>query len=416
MQDAPERDRASMEDRFGGNRRAVKTEIPLRRDTSTPHGYSDDIDPESHYEQPSRRPRIRFSFHGGLVPKTLWGRIAMGSGVLLLCGACFTAALAVRSYLLHDEHFMVSDTQSIQIAGNSLMTRAQLLSVFGEDVERNIFNIPLSQRRSELERLPWVQQATVMRLLPNRVRVAIVERTPVAFVRQGSEIGLVDANGVLLNMPGPDRSGASADDTSVTVARNTPHYSFPVLTGISAADPLSVRTARMKIYLGFVTALDAQGEKISRRLSEVDVSNPEDVKAILSDAATDGAASGSNILVHFGDGKYLERYRQYEQHLTEWRTQYPRLASVDLRYAQQVVLEMQPGATTTPVSEVAATEGASTTTAEPATADSAKPVASKTVPVVKAHTVASKPKSPVAAKKIAGKPAVLAAAMQGDAR
>ena len=47
--------------------------------------------------------------------------------------------------------------------------------------------------------------------------------------------------------------------------------------------------------------------------------------------------------MHFGDGKFLERYREYEQHLAEWRAQYPRLASVDLRYERQVVLEMQPG-------------------------------------------------------------------------
>ncbi len=77
------------------------------------------------------------------------------------------------------------DSAAIQIAGNSHMSRAQLLSVFGEDVERNVFRIPLAQRRAELESLPWVAHATVMRLLPNRVRVAIVERTPVAFVREG---------------------------------------------------------------------------------------------------------------------------------------------------------------------------------------------------------------------------------------
>ena len=56
-------------------------------------------------------------------------------------------------------------------------------------------------------RLPWVAHATVMRLLPNRMRVSIVERTPVAFVRQGNHIGLVDANGVLLDMPTDAQAG-----------------------------------------------------------------------------------------------------------------------------------------------------------------------------------------------------------------
>lgn len=428
MLDAPEQDCVAAEARFAGGRRtAPVTEMPLRRDSS----YADDVDPDGEFERQARRPRVRLSFHGGLVPKTLWGRIAMSCGLVLLAGAGVAAALAVHSYLTHDEHFTVTSSQSIQIAGNSRLTRAQLLSVFGEDVERNLFMIPLAQRRAELERLPWVEHATVMRLLPNRVRVSIVERTPVAFVRQGTEIGLVDAYGVLLNLPGPEMQGTSLQDASgqqdAAIARNVPHYSFPVLTGISVADPLSVRSARMKIYMGFVAALDASGENISHRLSEVDVSNPEDVKAIVpdpalgnSDAATGGAdaAPGSaDILVHFGDGKFLERYHEYEQHLAEWRAQYPKLASVDLRYERQVVLEMQPGSTV-PASNAAPASDAAPATASGVSAgsESVKPEAPKTATTAKSHAAPAKSKGLIAAKRTAGKPIASAANVQGAAR
>ena len=415
MLDTPQEDRASAEARGGRVRRVAVTEIPLRRDSSYADETADDIDPESECERQSRQPRVRLSFHGGLLPKTLWGRIAMSCGLTLLAGAGVAAALAVHSFLLHDEHFVVSGSQSIQIAGNSRLTGPQLLSVFGEDVERNIFNIPLAQRRAELERLPWVEPATVMRLLPNRVRVAIVERTPVAFVRQGTEIGLVDANGVLLNLP-----GVSADDSSAqpseAVVRDTRHYSFPVLTGISADDPLSVRAARMKIYMGFVAALDASGEKISRRLSEVDVSNPEDVKAVLPDPASGGvewASAGADVLIHFGDGKYLERYRQYEQHLAEWRAQYPKLASVDLRYERQVVLAMQPGATAAASGAAAGAVAPATASGESSNTDKAKPAALKNAVAPTAQAAAAKSKGPLAAKRTTNKPS---ASSQGDAR
>jgi len=404
--------------------------MPLRRDSSYANDTTD-IDPDGEFERQPRRPRVRLSFHGGLVPKSLWGRIAMGCGLLLLAGAGVAAGLAVRNYLLHDAHFVVQSSDSIQIAGNSRLTRPQLLSVFGEDVERNIFNIPLAQRRAQLESLPWVEHATVMRLLPNRVRVAIVERTPVAFVRQGTEIGLVDANGVLLNLPGTGLEDASGQPD----ARTAPHYSFPVLTGISAEDPLSTRAARMKIYMGFVATLDVAGENISHRLSEVDVSNPEDVKAILPDPASSSAdtasgganaASGSaDVLVHFGDGRFLERYREYEQHLAEWRAQYPRLASVDLRYERQVVLEMQPGAAAAAVA--AASDAAAAGAAAPATAsteasgtdnvkEKTKPQAQKAAVAAKSHAAAAKSKHALAAKRTPGKPAASAAAQQGDAR
>jgi cell division protein FtsQ len=393
--------------------------MPLRRDSSYRNDTADD-DPGGEF---GRRTRVRFSFHGGLVPKSLWGRIAMGCGLLLLAGAGVAAGLAVRSYLLHDEHFLVSSSQSIQIAGNSRLSRAQLLSVFGEDVERNIFNIPLAQRRAELESLPWVEHATVMRLLPNRVSVAIVERTPVAFVRQGPEIGLVDANGVLLNLPGASSEDASGQPDAA-IARTAPHYSFPVLTGISAEDPLSVRAARMKTYMGFVKALDASGENISHRLSEVDLSDPEDVKAILPDAApgspdtasggADSASARADVLVHFGDGRFLERYREYEQHLTEWRAQYPKLAVVDLRYERQVVLQMQPG-TAAPAADAAAP---ATAPGESSSTDSAKYTvkdnAQKTAAASMSHAAATKSKRRIAARLTTGKLSV--SAMQGAAR
>ena len=422
--DAPEADRARAEARFAGERRrAAVTEMPLRRDTSYAND-TDDSSADDEYEQRPQRPRVHLSFHGGLAPKSLWGRIAMGCVLLLLIGAGVAALLAVRNYLLHDEHFVVQSSESIQIAGNSRLSRAQLLSVFGEDVERNIFNIPLAQRRAELERLPWVEHATVMRLLPNRVRVAIVERTPVAFVRQGPEIGLVDAHGVLLNLPGPDMPGAGLEDAGGQQNAATAQYSFPVLTGISAEDPLSTRAARMKIYMDFVAALDATGEKISHRLSEVDVSNPEDVKAILPDPApggTDAVSSGADVLVHFGDGRFLERYRQYEQHLAEWRAQYPRLASVDLRYERQVVLEMQPGEAAPSAAAASDAAGASAVvnaSTESSGAEQTKPQTQKAAATAMSPAAAAKAKRPVATKwttgKVAGKRTV--SAEQGASR
>ncbi len=47
--------------------------------------------------------------------------------------------------------------------------------------------------------------------------------------------------------------------------------------------------------------------------------------------------------MHFGEEDFLERYKKYEAHLAEWRAQYPKLSSVDMRYERQAVLEMQPG-------------------------------------------------------------------------
>jgi cell division protein FtsQ len=265
------------------------------------------------------RARRRVPVRRGLVPVTRAGRIAAAAGAIVVLAGLVWLAILVRDFFREDPRFRIASAASIQFMGNTQVTRSELLSVFGSDLGRNIFFIPLSQRRTALEQLPWVEHATVMRLLPDQLRVAIVERTPVAFVRQGSTIGLVDAQGVLLRLP-----------AAAMAAR---HYSFPVVTGIAATDPLSVRAARMHLYHQFISDLDSGGSKVSNQLSEVDISDPEDIWALLP-------AQGNDIQVHFGDSDFLARYRSFQQHLPEWRQQYPHLASVDMRYENQVVLDM----------------------------------------------------------------------------
>jgi cell division protein FtsQ len=345
----------------------------LRRDFSEDFAddFSDSDDDDISVPRRQRKPGLRLRLRGSL-PSTKWGRIVAGVVLLICLGACGAGLLVARNALLHDQRFVIPSSSSVEIQGNAHVTRAQLLSVFGEDVERSVFNVPLAERRVELERLPWVAHATVMRLLPNRLRVSIVERTPVAFVRQGNHIGLVDAGGVLLDMP--------LDSQKV----NT-HYSFPVVTGITADEPLSTRAARMKIFERFTADLDGSGEKISEQLSEVDLSNPEDVKALIPDHS-------SEVLVHFGEENFLDRYRKFEAHLAEWRTQYPKLASVDMRYEREVVLEMQAG-TAVPVAGATGEAGGSApavnapeTTAAKVAAASSEFVNAKTV--AKAATVA----------------------------
>ncbi len=284
----------------------------------------DDPDYSDVYEEPAfkrQRASLRVKVRRGL-PKSWVGRGFFALGFLAVVGVILAGLAGLRSALLHDSRFVMTTSSDVQIAGNHNVTRADVLSVFGADLERNIFRVPLNERRADLERLPWVAHATVMRLLPNRIRIAVTERTPVAFVRHGSQIGLVDASGVLLDMP-PDAAG-------------DPHYSFPVLTGLSGGDPLSTRAARMAIYQRFMQELDSAGKKNSSTISEADVSNPEDVKAVVS-------SGGSDILVHFGDEDFLHRYQEFEQHLPDWKQQYPKLAAADMRYDRQVVLEMQPG-------------------------------------------------------------------------
>ena len=298
------------------------------------HDEDDDFLPEEE-DRSFLRSRRRVPVRRNALLSTRWGRIALGVGMLLVLGILAAILMLVRNFFLEDPRFRIETASSIQILGNSEISRNELLTVFGSDVGRDIFTVPLAARRAALQKLPWVRHATVMRLLPNQLRIAIIERIPAAFVRVGSKVELVDATGVLLDMP--------------PAMLATKHYSFPVVVGINASDPAETRAERMQQYGSFVSAINSVGSvtgpKPSQQLSEVDVSDPEDVRAMMPSAGTD-------ILVHFGDEDFANRYQTYQQHLKEWRQQYPHLAAIDLRYDRQTVLEMDKSAGSNPANAI----------------------------------------------------------------
>jgi cell division protein FtsQ len=278
-------------------------------------------------EEPSELRRARFAAppRPWWRPAGTWGRAILAFVALILVSSFAYGIHVCKSFLEHDARFRIAGTSNIQATGLGEVSRADMLPVFGEDIGRNIFFVPLAERRKQLEQIPWVEHATVMRLLPDQIRVTLVERKPVAFVRHGQQIGLVDENGVLLNMP------------VAMMAQH--HYSFPVLTGIDGGDPLPSRRARIALYQRLIGELDGNGQRLSDQISEIDLTDPEDARLLMPEQGTD-------ILAHFGEDHFLDRYQRYKAHIAEWRQQYPKLASVDLRYDQQVVLEMAPGAST----------------------------------------------------------------------
>ncbi|HUK25184.1 MAG TPA: FtsQ-type POTRA domain-containing protein [Terriglobales bacterium] len=273
------------------------------------------LDLDADEESPFLRAQKRVSARRGSLPKKTATRLFWGG--LALTVALFTcmAVAALYHYGEHSWRFRVQSSDDIAITGLENVTRSQVLDVMGGDIGRNIFFVPLSARQKQLEQIPWVQSASVMRFVPDRLEVVIRERTPVAFARVGSRILLIDASGVLMELP---TSGHKK-------------YSFPVILGTNPGEPLSTRLARMKIYSDLITQLDSSGAHYSQDLSEVDLSDPEDVKVLTNDPQ-------GEVLVHLGSSSYLERYKIYVAHVQEWRQQFQKLESVDLRYDRQIIV------------------------------------------------------------------------------
>ena len=212
-------------------------------------------------ESPFLRGQKRVSVRRGSLPKKTATRLTWAAVALASCSFAESAWPLFYHYGERSWRFRVESSDDIEISGLQNVTRAQVMEVMGGDIGRNIFFVPLAQRKTQLEQIPWVESASVMRFVPNRLKVEIHERTPVAFARVGSRILL-------------DRRRRHADGIAgqekIFLPGDRGHE--------SAASRFPRALARMKIYNDVVSQLDSGGAHYSQELSEVDLSDPDDVK------------------------------------------------------------------------------------------------------------------------------------------
>jgi cell division protein FtsQ len=148
----------------------------------------------------------------------------------------------------------------------------------------------------------------------------------------------------------------------------------------------------VELYLRLMSDLDSGGKHLSDQISEIDLTDPEDARVLMPE-------QGSDVLAHFGQDHFLDRYQRYKAHIAEWRQQYPKLAAVDLRYEQQVVLQMSHGADDTQT-----TVNPTSAKPVPAKPAEAKPAAAKLAEPPQSKSLVPAPKTIAAAKKTVAKP------------
>jgi cell division protein FtsQ len=246
----------------------------------------------------------------------LYRRVLAGGIAALSMGFALYAA---ANYLLYSPGVLLRSADQIEIQGNRFVPPEAIAEKFSADMGRSVVRVPLTERREAIESLPWVEQAHVQRVLPNRIRVEITERSPVAFLRTGSDLSLVDAQGVVLDRPAEGE------------------FRFPVVAGIAEAMPRDAREQRMNLYVQFMKGIETVQPGADDHVSEADLSDAADLRATLTGL---GAASGgaSPILVHFGDSDFGNRYHLLAENIDQWRASAGSVDSVDLRFARQVVV------------------------------------------------------------------------------
>ena len=237
-----------------------------------------------------------------------------------------TLATVCASFLLYQgaRFFLFSPSvelnsyDQIEVFGNHFVSRAAVTERFAPDLGQSVLRVPLEDRRAALETIPWVAQAGVQRALPNRIRIELTERTPVAFLRSAAGLALVDAQGVILERP------LEAE------------FRFPVVAGLTEAMPPAEREQRMRLFVDFLRELDLARPGAGDSVSEVDLADAEDLHATLT--GLPGLEQPAPLLVRFGDKDFGNKYRLLVDNIAQWRAHTGRIESVDLRFARQVVV------------------------------------------------------------------------------
>jgi cell division protein FtsQ len=248
--------------------------------------------------------------------------------VLSIVGiAGVTAAVYGTRFLLYSPTMLLLKPDQIELNGNHIVAREAVLQQFIHDRNRSVLRVPLDARRNEIEQIPWVESASVQRILPNRVRVELTERTPIAFARIGNELALIDAHGVILDRP-------QGEDLQ-----------FPIVSGVPDELSRDQREKRMQVYQEFMKDVDLVRAGSSDRVSELDLSNPKDLRVVMTGLA--GPTDAQAVTIHFGSGEFTGKYKMLVDNFSQWQANTGRVQSIDLQYMRQVVVNPDTSAGTT---------------------------------------------------------------------
>lgn len=231
-----------------------------------------------------------------------------------IAGVCY---FLMREALLHDPRFALAVRE---VRGLRHVSESQvLMKVKNYEGEiQPLFAFDLNGLRESIEQISWIKEAGVRRNFPDRLIIEVVERIPVAFVRLDRGTLLVDNEGVFLESTLGEAS----------------HLDLPVLQGMeepSNSEALARNRRRLLAFQELLKELDANGAGLSKDLSEVYLSRPEELAIILND---------ETVLVKLGNSAVQEKFRRYLAIGRTLKQQYPGLDTVDMRFQNQIVVSI----------------------------------------------------------------------------
>jgi cell division protein FtsQ len=202
--------------------------------------------------------------------------LAIVTGVLIFAG--YRAAASASFF----------EARNVDISGAKRASVDQIRMVVRSVAsDTGVWRADLAQISSKVEALPWVRTALVTRVLPDGLRVRVIERVPTAVVQMSS--------GKLVWV----------DDEAVTLSNMLPSDTVPpfFIRGWDEAGTSEARKEnqeRVRKYLVMSSEWGAMG--LNERVSQVNLGDPFDVRALL-------AGEDAHIEVRLGSKNFATRLK-----------------------------------------------------------------------------------------------------------
>lgn len=227
------------------------------------------------------------------------------------CAAFLWAGVTLESFLMRDPQFTLAvppdpgeESPAVELIGVKYTERSAIVATFQHDYGRSVYHIPLRKRRDELLRFAWVKDARVTRVWPNRLQIRISEREPVAFLALPGET----------QMPLVDREG------HILLPETRQALNLPVLHGLTRQQTDEQR----RIRVSRLEKLLADGEELAANVSEVDVSDPDNLK-VMQDSG------GKAVMLILGNRYFKRRLEKFRQNAASLLEKSPEKTVFDLR-------------------------------------------------------------------------------------
>lgn len=229
---------------------------------------------------------------------------------------CLVALIVfcVKNWLKTSAAFNV---EKIEIRGNNILTREEILALANLKTPQRIFDIDLAAMEKRIQRHPFVKEVSVVRSFPATLKIYVIEREPIVSLSSSKELLYLDSHGYLL----PHLSEK--------------YYDLPIITGTQKPKVglgEQINSERILQAIRFLRVIKATEPSLFSKISEINLASSKGMILYIT---------GNKIPIIFGQNEYRTKVQYLKAILNHIQSQgnWDNIVSIDLRFKGQVVVK-----------------------------------------------------------------------------